>query len=87
MEISLVTFCLRRSGHGCPAQGNGKVCEDLKTPRSKMSAYMQSLRIKVGYVSLKIKYFEHQARNFPSLSGNNQATSGYSNMEEGDVQD
>ena len=44
----------RRGGQGCPAQGNGKLCYDLKTPRAKMSAYMESLRIKVGYVSLII---------------------------------
>ena len=51
-----------------------------------MAAYMQSLKIKVGYVSLKIKYFETQAKNFPSLPGSTQQEeSGYSNMEEADT--
>ena len=34
-----------------------------------MMHYMQSLKEKVGYVSLKTKYMERQARNFPSLPG------------------
>merc|ERR1712208_280133 len=34
--------------------------------------YMQSLREKVGYVSLKTRYNEIQAKNFPSLLGEEQ---------------
>ena len=78
--------CLQRAdprpGHGCPGGGNGKMCEDLKTVRGKMSHYMQSLRMTVGYVSLKIRYFEQQSKNFPPL---NKAASanveGYADMD------
>ena len=47
-----------------------------------MQHYMQSLRSKpqVGYVSLKTRYMEHQARSFPSLPGFDTDIS--SNMEE-----
>ena len=34
-----------------------------------MFQYMESLRQQVGYVSLKIKHMELQAKNFPSLPG------------------
>ena len=34
-----------------------------------MNTYMESLRKKVGYVSMKIRYAEHQAIMFPSLIG------------------
>ena len=54
---------------GCKAGGSGKLCEEMKTPRIKMSTYMESLRHKVGYVSLKVKYAEYQAKSFPSLTG------------------
>ena len=41
----------------------------MNTPRAKMLHYMKSLKEQVGYVSLKTKYMERQARNFPSLLG------------------
>ena len=41
----------------------------MNTPRAKMLHYMQSLRTQVGYVSIKTKYTELQARNFRSLPG------------------
>ena len=34
-----------------------------------MNEYMENLKKKVGYTSLKIKHAEKQARNFPSLLG------------------
>ena len=34
-----------------------------------MTQYMNSLKIKVGYSSLKTKFLESNAMNFPSLSG------------------
>ena len=61
--------CLRRAGAGCPAMGIGKACHQMKTPRAKMNTYMQSLRDKIGYVSMKIKYTESQAKMFPSMLG------------------
>ena len=69
-QIPQCSNCLLNSFQGCKAAGNGKLCEELKTPRTKMATYMESLRHKVGYISLKLKYAESQARNFPSLTGN-----------------
>ena len=46
----------------CPAQGNGKACKLLDTPRARMNPYMRELEKLVGFATLKIK----QAR----LSGN-----------------
>ena len=33
-----------------------KLCSEMKTPRGKMSAYMNSLKISVGYSSLNAQY-------------------------------
>ena len=63
------SHCLRRAGLGCPAMGNGKACERAGTRRAKMNEYMEDLKKKIGYTSLKIKYAENQARMFPSLLG------------------
>ena len=68
------SHCLRVSSSGCPGGGNGKVCDSLKTPRAKMSVYMESLRLQDNYVSLKTKYLEQQARSFPCLGRNKAAT-------------
>ena len=71
-QVSQCINCLKKAYQGCQAGGNGKLCEDMKTPRTKMSTYMESLRHKVGYVSMKIRYSEYQARNFSSLQGSTQ---------------
>ena len=42
---------------------------------------MQSLKLTVGYVSLKIRYFEQQSRNFPPLSRQNPGNDGYESMD------
>ena len=56
-QVPQCSNCLKRAGPGgCPAGGNGKACTLLKTPRAKMAHYMQSLRDKIGYVSLKTRY-------------------------------
>ena len=34
-----------------------------------MSHYMEGLKSKVGYTSMKIRHIERQAKNFPSLIG------------------
>ena len=69
-QISQCSNCLKRSGPGgCKAGANGKACSLMNTPRAKMFQYMESLRQQVGYVSLKIKHLEQQAKNFPSLPG------------------
>ena len=41
-QISQCSHCLRNGANGCPAQGNGKICFDMKTPRAKMNLYMNS---------------------------------------------
>ena len=62
-HIPQCSHCLRRAGNGgCPAGSNGKACNLLKTPRAKMAQYMQSLREKIGYVSLKTRFLELQAK-------------------------
>ena len=63
------SHCLRRAGLGCPAMGNGKACDRSGTRRAKMGEYMESLKKKIGYTSLKIKHAERQAMMFPSLLG------------------
>ena len=50
------SFCLKTARGGCRAQGNGKDCEMLKSPRAKMTDYMTELKKKVGYESLKAQY-------------------------------
>ena len=61
------------------------MCEELNTVRGKMLHYMQSLRMSVGYVSLKIRNFEQQNRNFPPLrsriSGDNSNSDAYDVMD------
>ena len=52
----------------------------MNTPRAKMYHYMESLKTQVGYVSLKTKFVEKQARNYPALPGFD--TDIRSNMEE-----
>ena len=41
----------------------------MKTPRAKMSSYMNGLKISVGYSSLKSQYLAAQARQNPALGG------------------
>ena len=57
-------------GPNCPAAGNGKLCKDeFKTPREKMSVYMNSLKITQNYTSLKTQYLESQVRRYPLMGG------------------
>ena len=52
----------------CPGGGDGKTCKSRKTPREKMSKYIELLRTE-GYVSLRDQHFStHTA--FPSLQLN-----------------
>ena len=84
-QVAQCSNCLRKAGMGCPAGGNGKACVQMKTPRGKMNLYMESLYAKVGYPSLKAKYFQHQAKNFPALNGADSARN--TNMEENEDYD
>ena len=85
------SHCLQRAGLGCPAMGNGKACDRSGTKRAKMKEYMESLKKKVGYISLKIKHAEKQALMFPSLLGvpgeksSEQEVEKLWDMEEGDT--
>ena len=89
-QATQCSHCLRRAGAGCPAMGIGKACHRMGTPREKMNTYMQSLRDKIGYVSMKIRYAENQAKMFPSLIGlpgeksSEQELQSLWNMEEGE---
>ena len=47
------SHCLRTGRVGCRALGNGKACEQLKSPRAKMTDYMAELKRTTGYESLK----------------------------------
>ena len=87
-QVSQCSHCLKRPGPGgCPAAGNGKACFLMGTPRAKMLQYMQSLRNQVGYVSLKTKYMEQQAKNFPPLIGfDSDIISNMEEAEDGEVE-
>ena len=50
--------CLKLANMGCPGKGNGKACSALKTPRTTLAMYMEMVRVKHGYRSLKEKYYE-----------------------------
>ena len=67
-QVAQCSHCLRRSNSGCQGAGNGKVCWELKTPRAKLANYIQHLKIKLGYTSLKTRYLENLAKHFPSLN-------------------
>ena len=45
-------------GPVCPANGNGKACRAMETPRARMNTYMKALKqlSGIGYSSLKQKY-------------------------------
>ena len=92
-QIPQCSHCLRKSGQGCPAMGNGKACEKSGTKRAKMGDYMENLKKRVGYTSLKIKHAERQALLFPSLIGvpgeksSEQEVRNLWNMEEGELEE
>ena len=55
-------------GH-CPGGGDGKICEDMDTPRAKLSDYIAALK-EEGYISLKDLHLAEKAARcaaFPSL--------------------
>ena len=64
-QIQQCSNCLQLATMGCPGKGNGKACEALKTGRTTMTTYMEFLRVKHGYRSMKSKYFDQ----FPTLGG------------------
>ena len=64
-QIQQCSNCLKVATQGCPGQGNGKACAALKVPRTTMNTYMDFLKAKHGYRSMKAKYFEQ----FPAIGG------------------
>lgn len=75
-QIQQCSHCLQLANKGCPGHGNGKACESLGTTRGKMNVYMEEVRQKHGYKSLKMKYYEQ----FPTPGG--AGNFGLSKMEE-----
>ena len=81
-QVMQCSNCLRRADN-CRGGGKGKACEMLKEPRGKMSAYMQHLKAKIGYTSLKMQYQEKQHKDYPRLGGfGEQELDGFSRMVE-----
>ena len=64
-QIQQCSNCLRIATSGCPGKGNGKACVASGTPRTQISTYMDMVKLKHGYRSLKAKYYEQ----FPYLGG------------------
>ena len=67
-QVMQCSNCLKRADN-CKGGGKGKACDLMNVPRGKMSDYMQHLKIKIGYTSLKLQYQEQQSREFPKLGG------------------
>ena len=65
VQPSQCSHCLLNSQTGCPAGGVGKACEKIGKNRATMSIYMKALKVKTGYVSLKIQYTEQRANTSP----------------------
>ena len=53
----------------CQSGGNGKMCEEKKTNRCKMSDYINELK-NDGYVPLRTQYYTNLQRSFPALDRN-----------------
>ena len=51
----------------CKGGGNGKVCEEMHTPRARMADYIQDLKNQ-GYTSLRDRYYEELRTSYPSLT-------------------
>ena len=83
-QVMQCSNCLRRADN-CPGGGRGKACELLREPRGKMADYMQHLKTRIGYTSLKIQYQEKQQQEFPKLGGFGQEENGFARMVEQDI--
>ena len=57
------SHCLCTSSEGCRGQGQGKVCKELGTKMTRMSDYMNDIKNKTGYESLKSQFM----KKFPAL--------------------
>ena len=64
-QVQQCSHCLKLANMGCQGKGNGKACQAMGSARTTMSTYMEYIKIKHGYSSLKSKYYEQ----FPNLGG------------------
>ena len=64
-QVQQCSNCLKLANLGCPGKGNGKACVALGTPRTTMTTYMDFIKLKHGYRSLKTMYYE----KYPNLGG------------------
>ena len=83
-QVMQCSNCLKRADN-CRGGGKGKACVLLNEPRGKMAAYMQHLKTKIGYTSLKIQFQEMQQREYPKLGGFGQEQDGFSRIVEHDT--
>ena len=77
------SHCLQTWAGGCPGQGQGRVCKELGTPRTKMADYMISVKRKIGYESLKSEF----TNRFPSLGRKSHPTSAMEEKDDDDNED
>ena len=82
-QVMQCSNCLRRADN-CRGGGKGKACALLNVPRGKLAAYMQHLRTKIGYTSLKIQYQEKQQKEYPKLGGFGQEQDAFARIVESD---
>ena len=75
--------CLQLATMGCPGKGNGKACAALGTSRTRLDVYMNMVKTKHGYSSLKQKYFEQNP--IPGGAGNFGISEREDNVEDVDV--
>ena len=76
-QIQQCSNCLKLAPD-CSGKGNGKACVATGTPRTQIGIYMEMVKMKHGYRSLKTRYFEQ----FPNLGGT--GTSGMEIVERGE---
>ena len=67
--------CLRTAENGCLGFGNGRVCEENKGQRAKLSDYMYMLKNTIGYCSLKELYTKEMSRMYDNFDGDIRMTS------------
>ena len=77
------SHCLKTGREGCRAQGNGKACKEMKTPRTKMGDYVADLKRLMGYESLKSQYLQQ----FPSLQAGDGSNTVERMMDDVDVEE
>ena len=64
-QVQQCSNCLKLADSGCPGKGNGKTCVAIGAPRTQMGAYINMIKGKHGYRSLKARYYE----KFPNIGG------------------